>query len=813
MNRLKNPSILLLLTVALLVPILAVGVFTTTLSGPQRHMKEVVAAVVNNDEPVELDGLLVPLGRQLAAALVDGQGMGEGESTTFTWVMTNDELAADGLRSGEYNAVVTIPPEFSEAATSTAAEDVTPHQALVTVEMSPRARFSDESLTHTIIRAAAASLGHELTGTYLENIFLGFNTLGDELAAAADGARQLSGGVRELSAGAGELTEGTGALADGVGELSAGTSELATGAGTLAAGAGELSGGTAELAGGAGDLASGLAELAGGMNEFAGGVGDLAGGVGGLKAGTTELDAGASQLAEGATTLAAGSKDYATGVDEFAAGLSELSGGAGQLAGGLGELNDALSVIPPYLDQIETGIQTGAQEVRDLADRLEGASGSVSEIIAQVCAEDPEGAACQILSEYLGQTEDLDRFLAGAAAGLRELAAYMDQATGEEGLGQIQQLFTGIDELAAGADELAGGLGLLSAGSEELSEGAHGLAGGNAEIAQGLRALARGITELDGGVGELAAGVTDLDDGASTLAGATGEAASGGRDLAAGAGALADGARELAGGAGELAGGVGELHAGTADLAAGADQLAQGTNELAEGTAELDSGSSELADGLDEATDAIPNYPDGSRETLAEVIADPLALDATGASFRWLAFFSVVALWAGGLWLLAAYPAVAANAASSTRSAVSLTVQSLKTPLVIAAAQGLGVGAIVGIFANVPTSVALSFTLLAMLASIAFTAVQRGLVAWSGWLGIALTVLIAVVAIATALVSAMPPIATRVVSMLPVGPAIFATQGLEATGQGIAGSLLGLATWGALGIIAVLLATRRAQTR
>lgn len=86
MTSLKNPSRLVILIIAILVPLLAAGAFTAALANPQRHIDDVVAAVVNNDEPVELEGQLAPLGRQFAAALVEGQGLErvEGQCRTMT---------------------------------------------------------------------------------------------------------------------------------------------------------------------------------------------------------------------------------------------------------------------------------------------------------------------------------------------------------------------------------------------------------------------------------------------------------------------------------------------------------------------------------------------------------------------------------------------------------------------------------------------------------------------------------------------------------------------------------------------------------
>lgn len=703
--------------IALLVPILIAGAFIAALAQPQDHFDRVVAAVVNTDEPVELEGQLAPLGRQLAAALVDGQGMDdvEGGVQNFTWVMTNSELAREGLDSGEYSAVVTIPPGFSAAATSTAEADSGARQAMIDVEVSPRARLADEAITHTLVRAAVDSLGNELTSTYLDNVFIGFNTLGEELGTAADGARTLASGADELAGGTGELADGMDQLAQGTGELAGGTGELLTG-------------------------------------------------VTGLRSGTAQLSSGTGELARGAQELTAGSRELAAGAEEFSAGMGELTGGAEELSGGLSQINDAVGDAGEFLDQVEAGLVTGAGEVRELADQLGGATGAIDQVVTQVCAADPGGEACAILQEYLGGPEDIDALLGQAAAGLGVLADYMEGLSGEEeGIGQIQQLFTALDALDAGASDLAGGLQQARGGAGDLAGGARDLAGGSAALTQGIRDLHGGAQELDSGVGELHSGVNDLDVGAGELAAASGEAA------------------------------------------AGADDLAEGSEDLAGGT-------EDLADGLGEATGEIPNYPDGTRQSLADVIADPMTLEETGGvGFRWLAFFSVVALWAGGLWLLRAYPAVAPNAGTSTRSAASLTVASLKIPALIALLQGAGVGVLVAAFTDISAPLMLGFAALAALMSVAFMAVQRGLVAHLGWGGVAITVVIGAIAVATALISAMPPFASTVVAWLPVGPAISAAQSVEFSLGAWGGPVLGLLAWAGAGAGAVLLATRRAQ--
>ena len=112
MNRLRGGRAVNWRTIIglLLVPLTAAGVLLWGLWNPTERLDTVTAAVVNLDEPVKVDGQLVPLGRVLAAELIDGDA-----ETNFTWQLTDEDDAAAGLRDGRYSTVVTIPKNFSAA--------------------------------------------------------------------------------------------------------------------------------------------------------------------------------------------------------------------------------------------------------------------------------------------------------------------------------------------------------------------------------------------------------------------------------------------------------------------------------------------------------------------------------------------------------------------------------------------------------------------------------------------------------------------------------------------------------------------------
>ena len=173
----------------LLLPVLVTGAFLGATWGFDANLRKVQAAIVNNDEMVELNGQKVPLGRQLSAALVDST-----KEQNFTWVLADEANASRGLASGRYAAVVTIPKNFSAAVTSFAGAADQAHQATISIETSPVAGLAETALGQSIADAAARSLNTTMTKGYLDQVYLGFNENKKGMTAVADGAKQLADG-------------------------------------------------------------------------------------------------------------------------------------------------------------------------------------------------------------------------------------------------------------------------------------------------------------------------------------------------------------------------------------------------------------------------------------------------------------------------------------------------------------------------------------------------------------------------------------------------------------------------------------------
>ncbi|GAA1978022.1 hypothetical protein GCM10009718_13140 [Isoptericola halotolerans] len=531
MNRVRqNPWTIALVA---LLPVLVLGILLAALWNPMDRLDTVPAAIVNNDEPVEVDGQTAPLGRQLAAGLVEGA---EDSDVNYDWTITDTEHAADGLADGTYAAVVTIPENFSAAATSFGSEDAADaRQATIDIATPPGGRVVDDALARIVATTATSVMGATLTETYVDNVLIGFN--------------ELSDGIGEAAGGAGELADGAGDAADGAGELS-------DGAGQLADGATQLAGGATEASSGASQLADGATQLAGGAREAADGAGQLADGAGQLEEASRAITGGIEESADGAADLATGGYELADGADEVAAGVRELADQAAVI-------DDEL----PATDELQAGLdEIGAELPTALADVGEalGAAWIILGCDVAPGSEDCVGLAA--VQQTLGSVDVT-----------QELAEASDALVGARE--QLGTLAEGTSQLADGAEQVASGTRGIADGNAELGDGLYALAEGNRQVADGVGGLADGASELSGGVAQLGTGADGVATGASGLADGVGQLGTGATELATGTGGLADGAGELADGVGQLADGSGDLADGLQEAADGIPTYSDGQRE------------------------------------------------------------------------------------------------------------------------------------------------------------------------------------------------------------------------------------------
>ncbi|GAA3765635.1 YhgE/Pip domain-containing protein [Microbacterium kribbense] len=483
--RTRRPITWLTLIGVLLLPVVIGGLFVTALYNPTERLDSMNAAIVNNDQAVTLDGRLVPLGRQLTAGLVKGTGA---ESSNLDWTISNSSDAKKGLADGTYQAVVTIPQGFSAAALSPgqelAGKDDAARQATIHVQTNPEGRVIDDAITAQITSMAASVLGQSLSGATLQNVFIGFTTLGDRLGTAAGGAATWADGADKSANGATSLAGGVDRLATGADKLADGAGSLASGANGISSGVRQLSSGMSGWAAGARSAAGGLNTWASGAQQLAGSTGELAGNLSKIAAGLAQAPQIPQQVVDGAHQLAADSEQIKSTVtdtaDQLATAAAECraQGGSEQLC--------------TLLDQISAGAGTALPQLTDIIDQ----SGAI--------AQGMEGL----------------RQLPQLAQGLSAISAGMDQVSGG-----MTGLAAGATSASAGVAKLADGAGSLASGASQAASGASQWASGAQTWASDARTWAAGADQSADGAAALGTGVTTLADGADQISGGLHKAA------------------------------------------------------------------------------------------------------------------------------------------------------------------------------------------------------------------------------------------------------------------------------------------------
>ena len=388
--------------------------------------------------------------------------------------------------------------------------------------------------------------------------------------------------------------------------------------------------------------------------------------------------------------------------------------------------------------------------------------------------------------------------LAGGVSSLHDGAVALHQGTtslrngaGDLAAGQ-RQLLDGTNTLSAGAGQLAAGLGelkdktaTLPADSQRLADGAAQVAAGNAALNTKLQGMAGQLASAEQAAAQtqrarvtasndrlLAAGaitqpqaeaiLADYDahqPAPSGTAAALKGAAAQVQQLADGSAAVSAGASRLAGAApaltdavGKASAGADRLAGGSADLARGQQSALAGAEKLAGGAQQLDDGAGRLEDGTATASDGaktlaaelakgagkIPNPDDAQKDSLAKVMADPVAVSnvsqaKAGSYGAGLApFFLTLALWIGVFMLIQAMRPVTQRALASNAPAWKIAVGGWLPFLAVAAVQASLLTLVVDVGLGLDPAHPVLMWVLMLAAAMAFSAIIQGVVALLG---------------------------------------------------------------------------------
>lgn len=213
------------------------------------------------------------------------------------------------------------------------------------------------------------------------------DTMGEQCAAAAQGATDLTAGIQEFGKAAGSMTQlsdtaqkllyyikqlqdGSKELTDKNGELNGGAQSLSSGIESLTGGLGTLSGGTQQVSEGIGKLAEGSRQLALGTSQLKVGSETLNGNNTALNQGVGKLADGADQLLQGGVTLSSGAQALGGGITQLADGAVSLKDGTAALAAGGKQLKEGTAKLKEGSVELAEGMkkfdEEGVQKITNL---------------------------------------------------------------------------------------------------------------------------------------------------------------------------------------------------------------------------------------------------------------------------------------------------------------------------------------------------------------------------------------------------------------------------------------------------------------
>ena len=253
----KNKILLLSMAVISFIPIMYSGFFLGSIWDPYGQVKNLPVAFVNEDKGAQLNGQVLNIGQSVEQKLKNNHDLG--------WEFVNKQQADDGVNSGHFYAVVTVPTDFSaKAASITTAQ---PQQAVIRYTTTPAKNYIGSLVSNQAAEKVKTSVAEQITQAYAKGVLENISKLGDGLETAAGGAATLHGGLAQLQAGAQTYTGGVRQLAVNQRAMANGLARLGDGSRQLQAGLRQLSNGLPSESQVA-QLTNGMKQLQAGLNQL-----------------------------------------------------------------------------------------------------------------------------------------------------------------------------------------------------------------------------------------------------------------------------------------------------------------------------------------------------------------------------------------------------------------------------------------------------------------------------------------------------------------------------------------------------------------
>ena len=253
----NNKILLISMAVISFIPILYSGFFLGSIWDPYGQTKNLPVAFVNEDKGASLNGKVLNVGESVEKKLKDNHDLG--------WEFVSKQQADEGVNSGHFYAVVTIPSDFSQKAASITESE--PQQAVINFTTTPAKNYIGSLVSNQAAAKVKSSVSEQITQAYAKGILENLDKLGLGLETAANGASTLHDGLGRLQSGTQTYASGVKQLAVNQQSLAGGLAQLSDGSRKLQAGLGQLSNNL--------PTESQLLQLSNGMKQLQSGINQL----------------------------------------------------------------------------------------------------------------------------------------------------------------------------------------------------------------------------------------------------------------------------------------------------------------------------------------------------------------------------------------------------------------------------------------------------------------------------------------------------------------------------------------------------------
>jgi len=444
----NNKILLISMAVISFIPILYSGFFLGSIWDPYGQTKNLPVAFVNEDKGASLNGKPLNVGESVEKKLKDNHDLG--------WEFVSKQQADEGVNSGHFYAVVTIPSDFSQKAASITESE--PQQAVINFTTTPAKNYIGSLVSNQAAAKVKSSVSEQITQAYAKGILENLDKLGIGLDTAANGASTLHDGLGRLQSGTQTYVGGVKQLAVNQQSLTGGLAQLSDGSRKLQAGLGQLSNNL--------PTESQLSQLSDGMKQLQSGINQLNASVSNpspaLVAQQNKVKTDAQTLvqtmeASKSDLLAAGGTLQALGAQAAASGSNSTTISLPQIS----NISRAFTKTQTIIAQTTTllgDLQTLTQQLSAQQTQLQAGVSVLNNGVNQLTPN-----AITAFNGYNSVRFANNQLLAGSAS-----------------------LTNGLSEAKSGSQKLANGASLLESRSGALIDGTSQLASGADTLANKL---------------------------------------------------------------------------------------------------------------------------------------------------------------------------------------------------------------------------------------------------------------------------------------------------------------------------------------